>query len=76
LAKPCFSRCNDTYCNMMKFKPANKKRWNILFRSLFFMSYAMLNFFCLMSIYLIVTKCKLGIIFPCVINYAYLVSWQ
>jgi len=26
LAKPCFSRCNDTYCNMMKFKPANKKR--------------------------------------------------
>lgn len=26
LAKPCSSGCNDTFCNMMKFKPINKKR--------------------------------------------------
>jgi hypothetical protein len=76
LAKPCSSRRNDIFCNMMKFKPTNKKRWNILFSSVSIMSYAMLNSFCLMSIYLIVTECKLGIIFPCVINCAYLVSWQ
>jgi hypothetical protein len=26
LAKPCSSRRNDIFCNMMKFKPTNKKR--------------------------------------------------
>ncbi len=75
LAKPCSSKCNDIFCNKMKFKPTNKKRWNILISSLFIMSYAMLNFFGLLSIYLIDTKCKLGIISSCVINCAYLVSW-